>query len=495
MLNAETLSDSRVPASHVVACNRRPVRRDGRFVLYWMGAFRRTQWNFSLDRAVEWARRLQRPLVVLETLACDGRWASLRHHRFVLDGMADTSRRLARSAATYYPHVETRPGQSVRLAAALAKQACVVVADDFPMRAAADELAAATSQAKVLVEKIDSNGLLPIRLANQAFPTAFAFRRYLQKTLPDHLPDAPRQNALSGSRLPRLERLPADVVRRWPPASDGLMKRDAAAKAGLPVNRSVEPAATTGGARAATATLRKFLSERLPIYAERRNDPQEEATSGLSPYLHFGHVSVHEVFRRLAEAEGWSPDRLAERATGGREGWWGMSEPAEAFLDELVTWREVGFNMCSEREDYDKFESLPDWARRTLADHAKDRREHVYSLAEFESAATHDPLWNAAQTQLVREGRMQNYLRMLWGKKILEWTESPRDALDVMIELNNKYALDGDDPNSYSGIFWVLGRYDRPWGPERPVFGKIRYMSSENTARKFSVAGYVEKYA
>ena len=171
-----------------------------------------------------------------------------------------------------------------------------------------------------------------------------------------------------------------------------------------------------------------------------------------------------------------------------------MSEAAEAFLDELVTWREIGFNMCWQGEDYERYESLPDWAIKTLAVHAKDRRRYLYSLGDFEAAATHDPLWNAAQTQLLIEGRIHNYLRMVWGKKILEWTPSPREALEVMIELNNKYALDGRDPNSYTGILWCLGRYDRAWGPERPIFGKVRYMSSENTMRKVRVNEYMEKY-
>jgi deoxyribodipyrimidine photo-lyase len=160
----------------------------------------------------------------------------------------------------------------------------------------------------------------------------------------------------------------------------------------------------------------------------------------------------------------------------------------------LITWRELGYNMAAHAPGYERYESLPAWARRTLAEHAADRRPFLYSLEEFEMSATHDPLWNAAQRQLVTEGRIHGYLRMLWGKKILEWTRSPEEALDVMVELNNTYALDGRDPNSYSGIFWVLGRYDRPWGPERPVFGKIRYMSSENTARKVGVSKYMERY-
>jgi deoxyribodipyrimidine photo-lyase len=172
-----------------------------------------------------------------------------------------------------------------------------------------------------------------------------------------------------------------------------------------------------------------------------------------------------------------------------------VSAPAEAFLDQLITWRELGFNMCAHRSDYDRYESLPGWARTTLARHATDRRDSIYTLETFERAQTHDPLWNAAQGQLVAEGRIHNYLRMLWGKKVLEWTAAPEDALAVLIELNNTYAIDGRDPNSYSGIFWTLGRYDRPWGPERPIYGTVRYMSSANTARKMNVRAYISRYA
>ena len=172
-----------------------------------------------------------------------------------------------------------------------------------------------------------------------------------------------------------------------------------------------------------------------------------------------------------------------------------MEESAEAFLDQLVTWRELGFNMAWQRDDHEAYRSLPDWARETLEKHEKDYRPHIYSFDEFEHAQTHDELWNAAQIQLVREGRLHNYLRMLWGKKILEWSPSPKEAAETMVELNNKYALDGQDPNSYSGIFWCLGRYDRPWGPERPIFGKVSYLSSENTARKVKVRRFLETYA
>ena len=194
-----------------------------------------------------------------------------------------------------------------------------------------------------------------------------------------------------------------------------------------------------------------------------------------------------------AGARDWTPDQVGEAKPGKRE-WWGLSDSAEAFLDELITWRELGYNMCVREDNYDQFESLPDFARITLKEHADDERDPVYSLEEFEQAKTHDELWNAAQNQLRKTGIIHNYLRMLWGKKILHWSRSPREALDIMIELNNKYALDGRNPNSYSGIFWVLGRYDRAWGPEREIFGKVRYMTSASTRRKYKVDPYIAKW-
>ncbi|MEM8734366.1 MAG: deoxyribodipyrimidine photolyase, partial [Planctomycetota bacterium] len=194
------------------------------------------------------------------------------------------------------------------------------------------------------------------------------------------------------------------------------------------------------------------------------------------------------------DIEEWTPDRM-QKPNGKVNGFWGVSEDAEAFLDQLCSWREIGFNMSWREPGYERLDSLPDWTQKTIREHADDPREYVYTLEQFENAETHDPIWNAAQRQLVREGRIHNYMRMLWGKKILHWTEHPREALKIMVELNNKYALDGRDPNSYSGIFWVLGRYDRAWGPERPIFGKIRYMTSENTAKKHKLGKYLQRYA
>ncbi len=486
---------SDVAAVRIRKVNAAGTNRPRAFVLYWMTAARRTRRNFGLQRAVRWAQDLGKPLIVLETLECGARWSSTRFHRFALEGMADNAHRLEDTPALYYPFVERSPGEADALIMSLGAQASVIVVDDFPAHGVPQALARVVRDADVLVEAVDSNGLLPMRAADRVFPTAYAFRRFLQAELPSHLDDRPSPNPLARVKIPLLKSVPQRVQRRWPKASQKLLQGDEAALAQLPIDNDVRPVATRGGPRAAQAALGRFLRERLSRYAAERNEPEQDVTSGLSPYLHWGHISAHQVFAGLMRRERWSVDDVSAKTTGSRKGWWGVSESAEAFLDQLVTWRELGFNMAWQRSDYGDYDSLPDWARQTLAEHAEDMRPQVYSLEELEAGETHDPLWNAAQMQLVREGRLHNYLRMLWGKKILEWTPAPREAAEIMIELNNKYALDGQDPNSYSGIFWVLGRYDRPWGPERPIFGKIRYMSSENTARKISVKDYIRKYA
>lgn len=477
----------------VRAVNQAGIRSDGQYVLYWMIATRRTRWNFAFDRAVELASKLGQPLVVFEPLRIGYLWASDRLHRFVIEGMLDNRDALAGAAVAYYPYVEPYSDADKGLLAALSERASVIVTDDFPAFFLPRMVAAAARRLDVRVEMVDSGGLFPLHATEQVFTSAYQFRRFLQKNLPAHLELSPRANPLARITLPQAG-IPRAISRQWPMAKlEKLLAAGGLAE--LPIDHRVGPAAFRGGQVAAAKTLKRFLDRNLARYPDERNDPEADVASGLSPYLHFGHISAHEIFHKLAELENWGPKKLAAKASGKREGWWGMSPAAESFLDELITWRELGYNMCAHRDDYDKYESLPDWARATLEKHARDKRTHHYTLRQLERAETYDELWNAAQRQLVREGRMHNYMRMLWGKKILEWTPSPRETLAVMIELNNKYAVDGRDPNSYSGIFWCLGRYDRPWGPERNIFGKIRYMSSDNTARKLPVDGYLAKYA
>jgi deoxyribodipyrimidine photo-lyase len=455
---------------------------------------RRPTWNFALDRAAEWARHLGKPLLVLEALDCTYRWASDRLHRFVLDGMRDNRDAFARAGVGYYPYVEPAPRAGRGLLHALSARAAAVVTDRAPVFHLPALVSAAAREMRVRFEEVDGVGLLPIDAspAGHVFPTAYAFRRYLQKTLPDHLNTRPRAGGVEAGQLAVPAPVHPDILTRWLPADERLLD-ETEGLAALPIDHSVAPAPFRGGSVAAAGALDDFVERRVAAYGDERNHPDDDASSGLSPYLHFGHVSPHQIVTRVLRGEGWKRSRLAKTVTGAKAGWWGASPGAEAYLDQVVTWRELGLNMSARRPDFERFESLPPWAVLTLEKHAADPRPHLYSFDEFIGASTHDPLWNAAQRQLVTEGRMHNYLRMLWGKKILEWTRSPREALDVMIELNNRFAVDGRDPNSYTGIFWVLGRYDRPWF-ERPIFGSVRYMTSESTARKLHLKAYLARF-
>lgn len=474
--------------------NDAPLRPERGFVLYWMTAFRRTRFNFALQRAVDLAVELRHPLLVFEALRSDYRWASDRFQRFVADGMRDNAAACRERGVAYHPYLEAKPGASKGLLRALAAQAAVVVTDDYPAFFLPKMLAAAGAAIDVRLEAVDSNGLLPLRAAPRVFGRAVDFRRFLQKTLPTHLQRMPRAEPLRHAGLSVGWTPPADLMTRWPVAPSALLEGHRGFE-DFSIDHEVGPVREPGGAQAAGERWQSFLEDKLHRYGADRNDPDDEVSSGLSGHLHWGHISPHEMFTDLAHREGWRAELLAARASGQRSGWWGMSAAVESFLDELVTWRELGFNMAWQSDDYEQYDSLPAWARSTLEAHRTDPRPHVYDLATFRAARTHDEIWNAAQRQLVRDGRIHNYLRMLWGKKILEWTADPKDALDVMVELNNRYAVDGRDPNSYSGIFWVLGRYDRPWGPERPIYGKVRYMTSDSTRKKVRLRKYLREHS
>jgi len=484
---------SSVPEARIRALNDARIRPDGEYVLYWMVATRRLGWSHALDRAVEHAETLGRPLLIFEPLDVSYRWASDRHHRAIMDGMLEHTRALTKSPVGYHAYVEAEAGAGKGLLRALAERACVLVTDDSPVFFTPRLLAAAGALAPCRAEAIDSCGLLPMRAPARTFTAAYHFRRYLQRALPDHLLSPPSPDPLAGARLARFSGVPTAVTERWPSADEARLA-DPSFLARLPIDHGVTTTGWTGGQAAGRHRLRAFVGDGLERYGSERNDPDAEASSRLSPWLHYGHLSAHEVFDVVARAEGWSPARLSDRVDGRREGWWGMSPSAEAFLDELVTWREIGYGFCVQEPEYDRYDTLPEWARATLEEHASDPREHLYSLDELAGGETSDELWNAAQRQLVEEGVIHNYLRMLWGKRILEWTAHPREALEAMIELNNRYALDGRDPNSYSGIFWVLGRFDRGW-PERPVFGKVRSMSSASTRRKVRLDAYLARWS
>ncbi len=483
-----------IPAIRLSNANGHAFREEGDYVLYWMIAFRRSRFNFALQHAVDRAKEFGKPLIVFEPLRARYRWASDRLHTFVIEGMRDNQIALAKKPVTYFPYVEPKPGVGTPLLHRLARQACTVVTDEYPCFFLPRMIEAVKDRIPARLELVDSNGVMPLRSPDRTFTVAHSYRRWMQKNILDALLESPKEDPLKGVKLPTLDRLPKEVSKRWPPAEiDKLLAPNGLDS--IPIDHQVKPSTSIrGGSRDAAKRLTHFIEHDLSRYNDDRNHPDEQATTGLSPHLHFGHIAAHEIVASILDHEEWTPDRSSP-ANGKNNGFWNTSEPAEAFLDQMLTWREMSFNRTfREKDSYDQFETLPDWALKTLKKHRTDKREEIYSLTQFERAKTHDPLWNAAQREIVETGVMHNYMRMLWGKKILHWSETPQVALRIMIELNNKYGLDGRDPNSYSGIFWVLGRFDRAWGPERPVFGKVRFMTSDSARRKLRLSKYVERF-
>jgi deoxyribodipyrimidine photo-lyase len=480
------------PASRLRVANAAAISARGRYVLYWMTAARRTRSNFALQHAVSRAVELGLPLVVLEPLRAGYAWASDRHHRFVLDGMADQQATFDAAGVRYHAYVEPAPGAGRGLLLAWAAEAALVVGDQSPVFFLPRMVAAAARALPCRLELVDGVGLLPLSATDRPYATAHALRRHLHKTLPPHLLERPVARPLDGLPAQPPVEPPAGLLAAWPAAAPTLLAGDPAALRALPIDHSVGVVDLRGGERAAQAAWVEAQA-RVARYHEDRNAPDLPGGTGLSPYLHFGHISAQQVTFDVLDAEGWTPSRLSA-PTGSREGWWGAAPGAEGLLDELITWRELGQHFAHHAPDWDQFSTLPDWALRTMGEHLADPRPVTYTPAQLEAAQTHDPLWNAAQRELVQTGRMHNYLRMLWGKKVYEWSESPAAAFALLLHLNNKYALDGRDPNSVSGVSWVFGRFDRAWGPERPIFGTLRYMSSDNTAKKLPVKGYLRRF-
>lgn len=464
-----------------------PIRPSRSYVLYWMVAARRTNWSHGLQHAVSQSRALGKPLLVFEPLRVGSQWSSERVHRFVLKGMRDNANRLRAAGVTYFPYVEPEPGHGRGLLEALAANAALVVTDSFPTHFLPTMREAAIRRLDVRVEVVDGNGVIPLAAPGRDFTVAHSFRRWIQKnvgTLWDPPVPDPLTPGLAGAQIP-----PA-IRSRWPACGGG----SPTGNERLPECLSGTPRAVqaSGGSRAATRAWRQFRDRALPRYGQDRSHPDDAVQSNLSAWLHFGHISVFETLDDLLAT--WEPSNLP-KATGKREGWWGLPPSSEAFLDQILTWRELGYVQAfRDHDSFCSFEGLPSWARTTLRDHRGDPRPYDYSLEQLRDAQTHDPLWNAAQRELVETGRIHNALRMLWGKNVLAWTPSPEHAFQILEELNNTYALDGRDPNSYSGIGWVFGRFDRAWGPERPIYGKVRYMTSASSRRKWRLDAYLERF-
>jgi deoxyribodipyrimidine photo-lyase len=478
--------------------------------------FRRLTHNHALDRALELARQLQKPLVIYEGLRLDYPWANARFHRFMLEGMQDNQRTAQRIGATYWSYVET-PDQPARgLVRKLVASACCAVTDDYPQFIVPAQSRSVAQRMDVRMEAIDGNSVVPLSLLGAPVAAAAHLRPRIHKLFAAAWES--RANAEPDFRdLPRAPTPPFDL---WePPADLGAFVSK------LPLDHTVPAVAgAVGGATAGHEALAEFVRHKLPRYADERNapdDPTRTAASGLSAHLHYGHLGIEQVVAATLGPD-WQPSEINPK-TRNKDDFFCRDANVNGYLDEAITWRDVGFQWNFRRAlpgtpgtvsrganpewpaynfasaDFAALPTtgtlagvLPSWAMQSLKDHTADKREYLYELEQFENADTHDELWNAAQRELVATGRIHNYLRMLWGKKVLEWSATPEQAYRVLEHLNNKYALDGRDPNSYTGILWCFGLFDRPWPPERPVFGCIRFMSSANTAKKFKLHGYYD---
>lgn len=495
--------------------NGRPIQPAGKYVLYWPQMYRRLAHNHALDYALHIARHLKKPLVIYEGLRLDYPWASARFHLFLLEGMRDNAATAAQAGATYWPFVET-PDQPARgLVRKLCENACLLVTDDYPQFIVPAQTNAVAGRVDIAVHAIDGNSLVPLALLGPPTGAAAHLRPKWHKLFAEawqHRATAEPDFGIDAKAAPK------PPFKLWQPPKDL-----AAFVAGLPIDQTVKPlAGVPGGTVEGAAVLADFVKFRLKRYADERSapdDPKKTAASRLSPYLHYGHLSIQQVTEAVLGPK-WTVAELNPK-TRNKDDFFCRDANVNGFLDEAVTWRDVGYQWhyarMIERKaagtvsrtsesmpsfNFDSFDfaplgadgtlagALPEWARATLTKHERDRREHLYTLEQLEAADTHDELWNAAQLELAATGRIHNYLRMLWGKKVLEWSETPEEAYRILEHLNNKYAIDGRDPNSYTGILWCFGLFDRPWPPERDVFGNIRYMSSDNTAKKFKLAGY-----
>ena len=477
----------------------------GDVVVYWMTSARRSQWNHALQHAVDLAKQHSLPLVVIECLALQHRWANDRISTFVLQGMVDNRSTFEQSGVTYIPYVETKRKEASGLLKGWLEHARLCVIDDYPTYYPKHVLDTALTVTPCEIHVVDSNGFMAMRAQGRDFSTAYSLRRHLHKTIREHMHEFPKQRPLDDAQdLPQMDPAVVKAIFAqtntpmtpyeflWRVSEGGDIGREALST--LSIDHDVRPVnGKKGGYVEGRRRWKEFFAERLQAYHEKRNEPQERGASGLSPWLHYGHISVHAILHDIFTHHRWDVSMVNPPNDGRRQGWWGLPEPVEAFLDQIITWRDIGFIHCAMIENHTEYDSLPEWAKTTLAEHEEDERPYLYTFEELESASTHDPLWNAAQNQLRQEGIIHNYLRMLWGKKILEWSPNPRTAMDWMIALNDRWALDGRDPNSYTGIGWVMGKFDRGW-TERAVYGKVRCMTSASTARKFKTKGYVEKY-
>ena len=431
----------------------------GAFVLYWMHHAVRSHENPALDVARHVAFSLDKPLLVYQGLAGRHPFNNDRHHTFILEGAREAHRGLDERGIRHAFHLATDPSRPGPLKE-LMSQAAVVVTEDFPAPPFPRWQARMAADIEVPFLQVDASCIVPIRSIGKGYSRAYHFRNRTE------------QDALqrSGRDWPELSAVPA----RWEgevPGEVDWTEPIHEMVARCRIDHSVAPVPhTRGGSSAGYDRWETFIDQGIRSYAKRRNDPvAEQGVSRMSAYLHHGHVSPFRIAR----------DAVRHGSTG-----------AAKLLDELLIWRELAFNLCLHHEDVESISILPNWARESLLAHMQDERPTIYDWERLARSKTDDPLWNAAQQSLLIHGELHNNVRMTWGKAVLSWTRSPQEALDMLLDLNHRYALDGSDPNSYGGILWCLGMLDRPFFPEKPILGTLRPRSSKRHADRMDMPVY-----
>ncbi len=452
------------PNIRVRPLNDLPARSGAKYVLYWAQMNRRTPSNHALAYAVEQANALRLPLLVYEGLTCTYLEANDRMHTFVLEGVPEQQRRMEAIGAGYCFYLRKRKQDDNRVLYHLAADAAMLVTDDYPTFIAAEHNSRVPARIGVAFHAVDSSCVVPMNHFTKREWAAYTIRPKIRRVLPEYL------KPVAALKLERRWRL--DPQKWHTPVTDATVS---SLVADCEIDHSVRPAQGFRGGRAeAEKRLFTFLEDRFRRYSGERNSPGNHATSDLSPYLHFGQISALEV---ALAVEGYAAQHGVD---------------ATDFLEELIVRRELAFNFVRFCDRFDSLDALPEWVQLTMRKHVNDRRDFLYSPEEFEWARTHDPLWNACQKELLLRGKIHGYYRMYWGKKIMEWSPSFEQAHATMVHLHDRYALDGRDPNTYTGILWCFGLHDRPWG-ERPVFGTIRYMGYDGMKRKTNIPEYMKE--
>jgi deoxyribodipyrimidine photo-lyase len=444
------------------------VRRSGapapgaKCVVYWMQRAERALDNPALEVAVAVANALDLPVVAYFSAISNFPHANLRHYAFLNQGLADIEEDLQQRQIGFI--VRRPPNNSLQTLLAEVS-ADMVVGDENPCREPERWRRVLAGRLRIPYWTVDADVVVPSGIFQKRMYALHIFKPKLYAELPKFLV---KHRAVN----PHREWKPSQVLDSFPVREDVTHGWKA-------LDRSVQPVESfTGGTHAALKRLHDFVDKDLAAYDHTRNHPEVDGTSRLSPYLHFGHIGPITI--ALAVEKAFKEGRVTQAAR-------------DSYLSELIGWRELAVNFVKFTENYDSFDCAEPWARKTLLEHARDRREHLYSIEQLERSETYDELWNAAQNQMVKFGWMHNYMRMYWAKKILEWSPNPAVAFDTCVTLNDRYFLDGRDPNGYAGIAWsIVGKFDRPWF-ERPIFGTIRYMSGASTGKKFNSKKYIQK--